>query len=293
MRANVIALLGALSLLSACGKDAPTESAPLPLPTGPASVKPEPTASAAPLPAPKAEEPQKKIPPLRPLPESIEALVAELHKKCGPKEEPKDNVSQKEALNQEAECMRREMIADLDAVLLPLEASDPTRFAQLMKEQAVWNKYVKSRCWLHEELAWLDLKTGQRSDGTMRGYAYLGCLIQATAERTYYARALGNKNAKAVNARVLARQKPGANDALHELSLAAMKFEKNPPKVEAGMVAADWKKILEETKAEQSGRNDLADMTCDGWKELAAEYQSKASCVDSVRLYYTAVEEKK
>lgn len=294
MRANAIALLGALTLLSACGKDAPSESAPLPLPTGPATVKPEPTASAAP-PAPKAEEPQKKIPPLRPLPESIEALVAELHKKCGPKEEPKDNVSQKEAMNQEAECMRREMIADLDAVLLPLEASDPTRFAQLMKEQAVWNKYLKSRCWLQEELAWIDRATGQRSDGTMRGYAYLGCLMQATAERTYYARALGNKNAKAVHQRVLARQKRGAKDAdaLHELSLAATKFEKNPPKVEPGMVAADWKKISEEIKAEHAGMNELADMTCNGWKELAAEFQSKASCVATVRPYYTAVEEKK
>jgi hypothetical protein len=138
-----------------------------------------------------------------------------------------------------------------------------------------------------------DAPTESAPDGTMRGYAYLDCLMQVTAERTYYARALGNKNAKAVDERVLARQKLGLNTALNELSLAAMKFEKNPPKVEPGMVAADWKKIREETKAEHSGMNELANRTCNGWKELAAEFQSKVSCVATVRAYYTAVEDKK
>jgi hypothetical protein len=216
--------------------------------------------------------------------------MAELRKKCGPKEEPKDNVSTKEAAHQEAECMRRKMVADLDAVLLPLKSSDPKRFAELMKEQAVWNRYVKSRCWVAEELEWLDLATGQRDDGTMRGYAYIGCLSEALAERTLYARALANKDAGAVHKRVLARDTRGARDerALAELFTKAQGFEKNPPRPEPGMVEADWKKIVEETKTSQDGASELATMTCAGWKELEAKLGDKRTCESSLRLYYLA-----
>ncbi|UQA55305.1 lysozyme inhibitor LprI family protein [Polyangium aurulentum] len=285
MRANVIAVLSALTLLSACGKDTQPESAPLPLPTGPAAVKPEPTASAAP--APRAEAP-KKAPRKPKLPKDFESLLAELRKKCGPKEVPQDNVSTKEAAHQEAECMRRKMVADLDAVLLPLKSSDPARFSQLMKEQAVWNRFVKSQCWIEEELQWLDLTTGQRDDGTMRSYAYLGCLMDATAERTLYARALANKDPGAVEKRVKAREKLGAeaDRSRAELLTKAQGFEKSPPKVEPGMVEADWKKIIEEAKASQDGATELATMTCEGWKELGGKLGDKRACEASMRLYY-------
>jgi len=287
MRANVIAVLSALTLLSACGKDTQPESAPLPMPTGPAAVKADPTASAAP--APKAEAP-KKTPRKPKLPKDFESLLAELRKTCAVKDVPQDNVSMKEAAHQEAECSRRKMVADLDAVLLPLKSSDPARFSQLMKEQAVWNRYVKSRCWVHEELQWLDLTTGQRDDGTMRSYAYIGCISEATAERTFYARALANKDPGAVEKRVKAREKLGTRDEpiLAELLTKAQGFEKSPPKVEPGMVEAEWKKIVEETKASQDGAKELATMTCEGWKELGEKLGDKRTCEASMRLYYLA-----
>jgi hypothetical protein len=287
MRANVIALISVLTLIPACEKGAHPEGASLPLPTGPAALKPEPTASAAP--APKAEAPRKA--PRKPkLPKDFESLMAELRKTCGPKEAPKDNVSMKEAAHQESECIRRKMVADLDAVLLPLKSSDPARFSQLMKEQAVWNRYVESRCWIQEELQWLDLATGQRDDGTMRGYTYIGCLSEATAERTLYARALANKDPGAVEKRVKARDKRGTDDerALAELLTKAQRFEKSPPKVEPGMVEPEWKKIVEETKASQDRASELATMTCEGWKPLSEKLGDKRTCEASMRLYYLA-----
>ena len=62
------------------------------------------------------------------------------------------------------ECLRRKMIADLDAVLLPLKKSDQARFKALMREQATWNRFIDVACDVEEELDWLEMAGGRKGE---------------------------------------------------------------------------------------------------------------------------------
>jgi hypothetical protein len=244
-------------------------------PSAPASGAPSASASGAP-------HAGKKKPP-----KSFDALKEELEKKCPA--EPKDNnLEQKQEYARVTECLRRKMNADLDAVLLPLKKADEAKFKSLMKEQAEWNRLVEAVCHLEEERFWIDFETGARSDGTMRGYPYIGCLNSAYSERILYAKALEASKPELLSKRVEELQADGARVKTITASVLskATAFQAAPPKVQEGMVEVDWKKVKEGAAKTVAAAMPLAKSTCAFWPELAKALGGKAKCEAKAELYY-------
>jgi hypothetical protein len=286
MRLTVLALslLGALGAAACSGNDqastaAATGSTTAAAPTVTATAA---TATAS-TKASAAPKPRKKAP------RSYESLKAELAKKC-PIEDKPNNVEQKEAVANAGDCLRRKMIADLDAVLLPLKKAEEPKFKALMKEQAEWNRHLAIACELEEERFWVDLVTGARDDGTLRGYTYLGCLDKAYTERILFARSLAAKDDKLLVKRVDDTQKDGAatKEALAQLQKTAEAFVLVPPKVEEPFQNADWKAIGESSGKVGAAAASMAKSTCETWAGLAKALGGKEACETKVELYYAA-----
>ncbi|HEY3359343.1 MAG TPA: lysozyme inhibitor LprI family protein, partial [Polyangia bacterium] len=252
-------LLTLVALLAACDRgDRPAAPPLVPVaPAAPARVAP---ASAA---APAARRPRRPA-------KSFAALKKELGKRC-PLKEADSNVEQKQALADMTACVRRTMIRALDDVLVPLKKSAPARFSALMKEQAAWNRFVEAGCHLEEERFWVDLDSGQRDDGTMRGYPYLGCLDAAYTERLMYARALGGGDPAPLVGRVTAADKNGAamQKIVAEVKASAERFQKRPPPPSDLGVSADFADIAKGCATVQAETAGMARSTCEGWPELA------------------------
>jgi hypothetical protein len=225
----------------------------------------------------------------RKAPRNFEALKAELARKC-PIEEKETNVDQKEAVHKATECLKKRMIADLDAILVPLEKTDKAKFDALMKEQAEWNRAVQAACDVEEERFWLDLSTGHRYDGTYRGYTWLGCFDKAYTERILYARALGAGKPAPLVKRIVALQTDGAavETALSDLAKRAAVFEKSPPPPDPSDAGEDWKKLIDEIGKVQSAAGSLAKSTCAAWPEIAKGLGPKTPCEPALKAYYFA-----
>lgn len=256
---------------------APTSSPTSATTTAAASASVTATASAK---APAAKPPRKA-------PKSYAALKADLDKKC-PVESKDTNVEQKEAAAKAIECLRKKMIADLDAVLVPLKKSDETKFKALMKEQAEWNRNIEVACKLEEERFWIDLATGGRDDGTMRSYTYLGCLSGAYTDRILYAQSLAAGKLPPLVKRIEETQKDGAEvkRVLAEIKNTAEGFVKSPPKLEAGVESADWGMIASSCEKVATASASMAKSTCEAWPDLAKELGGKDKCAAKVELYY-------
>lgn len=227
--------------------------------------------------------------PRRKAPKSYEALRAELERKC-PMETKDTNVEQKEAFSDSNECLRRTMIADLDAVLLPLKKADAAKFEALMKEQAEWNRAVEVACDLEEERFWIDLVTGGRDDGTLRSYAYMGCMEGAYTERILFARSLAAKDLGPLVKRIEATQKDGeeAREQLSHLRKTAEAFVLVPPAPPDGMESADWKSIGESGEKVAASAVSMAKSTCEAWPDLAKALGGRGACEAKMELHYTA-----
>lgn len=277
-------LLGALAATGCSGNDAGGTTGTTGGAVTTASATATATASAKSTASAKAATPKP-----RRAPKSYDALRAELEKKC-PTEAKDTNLEQKEAVAKAVECLRRKMIKDLDDVLVPLKKSDETKFKALMKEQADWNRNVDVACWLEEERSWLDLASGGRDDGTMRSYAFMGCLDDAYTDRILYARSLAAGKIEPLVKRIEEKQADGrgVREALTALKAAAAKFTADKPKVEPPLMEADWKRVGESAENVGGASAMMAASTCSAWPDLAKALGGKEGCTTKVELYYLA-----
>ncbi|MBK8253317.1 MAG: hypothetical protein IPK82_11715 [Polyangiaceae bacterium] len=245
-----------------------------------ASAKSSASATATPTAKPTAKPKADRKPP-----KGYTALRADLEKKC-PIEAKDTNVEQKEAAAKALECLRKKMIADLDAVLLPLKKKDETKFKALMKEQAEWNRNVEVACRLEEERFWVDLKTGLRDDGTMRSYPYMGCIDKAYTERILLAQSLASGKLDPLVKRIGEVDADGlaVENEMKALRSTADAFVLAPPKEEDGMAVADWKTISADVEKVQTAVANMAKSTCDTWPDLSKALGKE--CVLKVGRYY-------
>ncbi len=265
----------------ASSSGAPSSTAIAAAPTTTPSSTATATSTATPAATASANKPARKAP------KNYAALQAELAKKC-PVAEGANNIEQKEAFAKSIECQKKKMTADLDAVLLPLKASEPAKYSSLMKEQAEWNRAIDKACALEEERMWVDFATGQRDDGTYRGYTYMGCYSQAYTERTMYARSLGAGKIGPLVKHIEETQKTGAEvkDAIADIQKRSLVFQGAPPAVEDGFSAPDWKGILDEAGHVMGATKTMAKSTCETWPDLEKALGGKEKCLAKAELYY-------
>ena len=285
MRTRLAFGLAFLSL-TACPSGDKSPPAPSASAVSTAPPPPAPSAKPAPSAAPSASHAvaKRKLKP----PRSFEQLRAELDKKC-PAKLDGNNLEMKEESEKASQCVKKRMIADLDTVLLPLKSKDPDRFHALMKEQADWNRFIESACFIEEERMWVDFDTGERQDGTMRSLGYLGCMSSGLTERELYARELSTGGIAALVKRIEERQADGAKVKIVIANIAAKVagFVKTPPPKSPDAVSeADFPRIQKESEAMQTRTVSLAAETCNGWPDLAKALGGKDACLQKAELYY-------
>jgi hypothetical protein len=191
--------------------------------------------------------------------------------------------------------MKKSYTADLDAVIMPAKATDPSRFNALMREQASWNKLAEDLCWLAEESFWVDFDKGLRDDGTMRGLPWVGCKAQAASERDYYALALKADDAAALATRIEQVAKAGtrSKELLAEMSKGAAKLAEARATIDAGppgsyprsLTMAERGELVTRTKSIEDKSREVAHATCT-WAALAETLGGSAACEEAATLYY-------
>ncbi len=277
------------SALAACSRGGePTGSQSVAASASPSPLSAQATTSAVATAAPSSREARARRRSQK-RPKSFEALKAELAKQC-PVAEKESNIEQKGEASKAVDCLRRSMIADLDAVLLPLKSTDAVRFKVLMVEQAKWNRFSERACSLEEKRVWLDTETGELSDGTARGYAYMACLDKAYSERSLYARTFAAATLEPLVKRVDSAQNEGeaVKAAIAHLKADSARFVKSPPHLEEGAQRADWAAIgaaCDEVGKDVQG---LAKSSCETWPELAKALGGMDACLPKAELYYFA-----
>jgi hypothetical protein len=195
----------------------------------------------------------------------------------------------KAELEKAGQCVRRKMVADLDTVLVPLKTSQPARFKALMAEQADWNRYIESACFIEEERMWVDFQTGTRDDGTMRSLPYLGCFSSGMTERLLYARSLAAGSTAVLARHIESKQADGAKvkTIVADIATRSAAFAKSPPPKPADAVSeADFPRIQKESEAMQKRTVSLAKAACSGWPELATALGGATSCEAKAELYF-------
>ncbi|MFO0550097.1 MAG: lysozyme inhibitor LprI family protein [Polyangiaceae bacterium] len=215
---------------------------------------------------------------------SFVAAGEELDHKC-PMAEKDSNIEMKEEGMRVIECKADLVKKAVERVEQKL-AGDTAALAAFKAEQASFDRYMNAACELEEERAWIDLWTGQRDDGTMRGYATLGCRGREIQERYFYLGARAADRADLVAARITEVQADGARSkaAIVEIEKAAAGWEKNPPpKSDESPVTADWKHIHELAVLLLKSAPELAKATCDGWSKLGS---AATDCNTTGELYY-------
>jgi hypothetical protein len=190
-------------------------------------------------------------------------------------------------------CLRRRMVAELDRVLVPLQAKDRARFDALMKEQAAWNRYVDDVCWLAEEAQWVALEEATRSDGTARTYALIACLHHAALERGYFVRALRLGDARGAAVRLRARDAEGGKARAYLAKVREAMARPASPPAEISLVAhalspAERLELSRRTEAIGAGAGELARITCARWPELARAVGGGAACAAAAERHYLA-----
>jgi hypothetical protein len=204
---------------------------------------------------------------------------------CPDKHKPDDsNVDTKRKLEDQVACTRKAMNKELDRVILPLKAKDATRYHAWMTLQAEDNAWREAVCTLAEELFWIDLETGLRSDGTARSTTRMACLIALHAHRGAFARALASKEHSAWQ-RYIESQREGGPPALAELEqllAAAHRFQSvdaGPPardSLEVPLTASEWTDLAALASQVKEGPAHLAAAQCallPDWKDCASHLE--------------------
>ncbi|WP_437585301.1 hypothetical protein [Sorangium sp. So ce1000] len=300
VRLRSILLAAALSLESAACPERPDPDAVRP----PASALPATAASAPPsapvtgtgdagvpaAPASNAPGQSSAAVPAAPHPADFATASAAIRRACAPVDEAKDNVTMKEQMLLTSDCLRRRMVRELDAFLLPLKGGSLPRFKGWMKSQADWNRFVKSLALLDEELQWVNLAEGSRLDGTGRGVTFMACEHAALVERFFFARALAGRDPAAFARRVEALQSVGrkARAAVAEVRrhAAAPPNAAVPPDGRQPMARSEWKDLATWAKDVDEVPRALAAATCELWPEAAAALGGSQACSERLDLYY-------
>ncbi len=217
-------------------------------------------------------------------------LARELDEKCPYRSASSGADSEiKEAMFEQSECYRRQMIGELDGVLLPMKRSEPERFKALMREQAKWNRFVALGCRGAEQRMWSDFETGAHTWGTMFGTYDLRCNIEAHKERILFARSWASRDPAVLQRRVTALRQPGiaCQTSIQRAKQRAQHFVAHPPKDnDLPLGPADWKQILEDANTVETSAAELAGSTCAGWPEFQASLGGAPACQQQVQLYY-------
>ena len=204
---------------------------------------------------------------------------------CPDTHRPDDsNVDYKRKLEDQVSCTKKAMNKELDRVILPLKAKDPTRFHAWMTLQAEDNAWTDAVCALAEALFWIDLETGLRSDGTARTTTQLSCLLALHAHRGAFARALAARESGKWQ-RYLEGQREGGARALAELeqvltvSHRFLQADAGAPgrdAVEVPLTAAEWADLSALATKVKEGPAHLAAAQCallPDWKDCAAQLE--------------------
>lgn len=191
------------------------------------------------------------------------------------------NVELKRKLEERATCARKAMDKELDRVIVPWKKRDAARFHAWMALQAEDNAWTEAVCDLAEELFWVDLDAGTRSDGTARSTTRMACLLGLRSHRGAFARAIAEKELRRWQ-RFLEGERDGAAKAQAELDqvlAVAGKLQAvdagPPPRdaVELPLTRADWARLAALATRVKEGPAKLAAGQCallPEWKECAA-----------------------
>lgn len=294
--ATLVSIVVALSAMACSGRGKSNGSAgsapPLALPAPSSSAAPV-AASASATASPSATSthataPIQPSPPKRRAlraPKDMASLEAELGKKC-PVAESDEAVQEKLAAARANECRRKRLLADLDALLVPMKASDPRRFKALMKEQAEWNRAMKKACDLEEERAWVDFDTGDRSIGSYASLTRLECQNQAITERILYVRTLAAGKPGALAKRIGEVQANGVRmkQIAADILQRSMTFATTPPSSPTAWT--DWSEVVASTGHFIGATKSLAKSTCQAWPELEKALGGKEKCLSKTEAYY-------
>ena len=161
------------------------------------------------------------------------------------------NVDFKRKLEEQVGCMRKAMNKELDRVIQPLKAKDPTRFHAWMTLQAQDNAWTDAVCTLAETIFWIDLETGLRSDGTARSTTQMACLLALHAQRGAFSRALASKEQGKWQRYIEAQREDGprAVAELEQVLTVAHRFQSvdaGPPvrdAVEVPLTSSEWAEL--------------------------------------------------
>lgn len=168
----------------------------------------------------------------------FDAMATDLAKACPLSEDDPSNIGMKEAAAAQVACIERIATKERDAFVASLPPSDPRtgRAAQL---ERAFTAFVKDVCWASEEVQWVDFTTGTRDDGTLRGFATLGCESRAAQERAFFYRALRTKDAMGFARHVDDAAPRGHREAffLKDLTTAARHLESKPAHTKSGSEA--------------------------------------------------------
>lgn len=159
----------------------------------------------------------------------FDALAADLQKACPLSEDDPSNLGMKEAAAAQVACIDGAATKERDAFVASLPPNDP-RALRADKVDRAFAAFVKDTCWASEEAQWVDFTTGTRDDGTLRGYATLGCASRAAEARAFFFRALRNKDANGFARHVDDAAPRGHREAffLNDLITAARDLESKP-----------------------------------------------------------------
>ncbi|WP_156040759.1 hypothetical protein [Chondromyces apiculatus] len=191
------------------------------------------------------------------------------------------------------ECVRRRMVSDLEAFLLPLQAASPPRFSAWMTSQADWDRFTKALASLKEALEGVNLAEGARRDGSSSGgAAFTLCERSALTERIFLARTLASGDLTWFVARVESVQ--GHGQQTRDVVTGVRRHAEKPPKpaaVEDGqrrLAPSAWQELAAGAKAVEDGAPALAEATCALWPQAVEALGGSAACRDKRTHYYFA-----
>jgi hypothetical protein len=239
---------------------------------------------------PGAPAPVVAAPPAAPSLPEFAAFKAALEKRCWVQARGGSTPAVKGAAAEKANCLRRAFVAELDRVLVPLEAREPARFQALMGEQAGWNRLVEKACPFFDETAFLDLQAGAWSFGTIYGLAGTMCEQESSAERAFYAAALRLEEWARLAARVRDADQ-AARPVRAKLSdlrrgLAALDPTSAPADHRSRATAEDIRRLLATAAAIEQESRALGEASCANWPELARALGGPSACAAAMESYY-------
>jgi hypothetical protein len=184
---------------------------------------------------------------------------------------------------EQARCVKAAMEKDLDAVILPLQKQDPAAFRAWMQLQASFNRFAASACALSEEVAWTDLESGERSDGTARESFRISCELLLFGLRGHFARELARDGGASLptfygSLKEAAREnRSWLDDTLARVKKNLAAERARGEDADAPRPDADWSSLAAELANVRKSPAELAKRQCALWPKKPEKCESLLS----------------